>query len=387
MKRIYLDHAATTPVDNRVLEAMKPYFDKEYGNASSLYHHGQQARLALEDSRKKVAKLINAEPEEVVFTSGGTESDNAALVGVAMANKDKGNHIITTRIEHIAVLETCQYLEKQGFRVTYLDVDNQGMVDVKKLESKITSKTILVSVMHVNNEIGTIEPIGEIGRICRERKVYFHTDAVQGFGKLPIDVKAMKIDLLTASSHKVYGPKGVGLLFIKKGVPFESYMHGGNHEQGKRAGTENVSGIVGFARACEIAGKEMDKDHKRLRDLRDVLVKGVLKIERSYLNGHPKERLPGNANFRFDGIEGEAMILRLDALGIEASTGSACSSRDLKPSHVLTSIGLRPEQAHGSLRITVGRHTTRQDIDYVLRKLPGVIEDLRKISPYGHKKM
>lgn len=387
MKRIYLDHAATTPVDSDVLKAMMPYFDRDFGNASSLYHHGQQARLALEDARKKVARLINASPEEIVFGSGGTESDNAAIVGTAMARKGDGNHIITTRIEHHAVLEACHFLEKQGFRVTYLDVDGSGMVDPRKVEKAITGKTILVSVMHVNNEIGTIEPIAEIGRICRRKGVVFHTDAVQGFGKVPIDVKEMSIDLLTASSHKIYGPKGVGMLYVKKGVRIEPLLRGGNHESGKRAGTENIPGIVGFARACEIAEKAMKADEKRLSALRDRLVKAVLRIPRSYLNGHPKKRLPGNASFRFDGIEGEALILRLDAIGIEASTGSACSSRDLKPSHVLTSIGLRPEQAHGSLRITLGRSTTKDDVDYVIRKIPKVIEDLRRISPYGHRRM
>jgi len=386
MKRIYLDHAATTPVDKRVIKAMEPYFDKEFGNASSLHHHGQQAALALEDTRKKVARLMNAEPEEVVFTSGGTESDNEALIGVAMAS-GKGSHIITTKIEHHAILETCEFLESLGHKVTYLDVDGSGMIDPKDVERAITKKTALVSVMLVNNEIGTIEPIGEIGKICREKKVYFHTDAVQGYGKVSIDVKKMGIDLLTASAHKIYGPKGVGLLYKKKGVLLRSLIHGGSQESRMRAGTENVSGIVGFAKAAEIANQEMSEEARKLASLRDRLIKGVLKIPRSYLNGHPEERLFGNAHFRFDGIEGEALILRLDAVGIEASTGSACSSRELKPSHVLTSIGLRAEQAHGSLRITIGRSTTKEDIDYVIRKLPEIIEDLRSISPFGDQKM
>jgi cysteine desulfurase len=382
MKRIYLDHAATTPVDKRVLKAMQPYFDREFGNASSLYHHGQQARIALENARKRVARTIRADPEEIVFNSGGTESDNTALVGVAMAGRESGNHIITTKIEHHAILETCHFLEKQGFRVTYLDVDRNGLVSPRDVERALTDKTLLVSVMHVNNEIGTIQPLEEIGRICRKSGVYFHTDAVQGFGKLPIDVRKMNIDLLTASSHKIYGPKGVGLLFVRKGVKLEPLVHGGNHENNKRAGTENISGIVGFAKACEIAGKGMGSEAKSLVELRERLIRGVLKIPKSYLNGHPERRLPGNANFRFDGVEGEALILRLDALGIEASTGSACSSRELKPSHVLTSIGLKPEQAHGSLRISLGRSTTQKDIDYVIEKLPGVIGDLRRISPF-----
>jgi cysteine desulfurase len=383
MKRVYLDHAATTPVDRRVLKSMSPYFDREFGNASSLYHHGQQANLVMENSRRKIAKLINAEAEEIIFTSGGTESDNMALVGVAMANRDKGNHVITTKIEHHAVLETCRYLEKIGFSVTYLDVDRDGLVNPGEVEKAIGEKTILVSVMFVNNEIGTIQPISEIGRICRKKGVCFHTDAVQGFMKLPIDVKSMNTDLLSASAHKIYGPKGVGLLYVRKGIGMEPLIHGGNHEGGRRAGTENVAGIVGFARACEIASESMKEESKRLTGLRDGLVKAVLKIPGSYLNGHPEKRLPGNANFRFEGIEGEALILRLDALGIEASTGSACSSHELKPSHVLTSIGLRQEQAHGSLRITLGRHTTKQEIDYVVGKLPKVVEDLRRISPFG----
>ena len=363
---------------------MVPYFDREFGNASSLYHHGQQARIALESARKRIAVIINAGPDEIVFTSGGTESDNAALVGVAMAGRKRGNHIITTRIEHHAILETCSYLEKQGFRVTYMDVDREGMVNPRDVDKAITGRTLLVSVMHVNNEIGTVQPIGEIGRICRKRGVYFHTDAVQGFGKLPIDVKAMNIDLLSASSHKLYGPKGVGLLYVRKGVIMDPIMHGGNHEGGKRAGTENVAGVVGFAKACEIAEGSMKEESRRLSGLSRRLVRGVLKIRGSHLNGHPEKRIPGNANFRFDGIEGEALVLRLDAAGIEASTGSACSSRELKPSHVLTAIGLRPEQAHGSLRITLGRHTTREDVDYVLKRLPVVVDELRRISPFGN---
>jgi cysteine desulfurase len=386
MKRIYLDHSATTPADSRVIEAMNPYFGRNFGNASSLYHHGQQAALALEDSRKKVARLINSEPEEVVFTSGGTESNNTALFGVAMANREKGNHIITTKIEHHAILEPCRFLEKQGFRVTYLDVGSDGLVSPGDVEKAITGKTVLVSVMHVNNEIGTVEPIEEIGKLCREKGVYFHTDAVQGLGKIPIDVKKMGIDLLTGSSHKLYGPKGVGLLYVRKGVRMEPLMHGGNHENGKRAGTENIAGIVGFSRACELAGKEMERESRRLVSLRKRMVDGILNIPRSHLNGHPERRLPGNAHFRFDGIEGEALILRLDALGIEASTGSACSSRELKPSHVLTAIGLRPEQAHGSLRITMGKSTTKEDVDQVVRKLPKVVEDLRRISPFGEER-
>ncbi len=380
MKRVYMDHAATTPVDSRVMKAMEPYFSEEFGNASSLYHHGQQARLAMETARKKSARLLNADAEEIVFTSGGTESDNAAIIGAAMAGK--GNHIITTKIEHHAVLETCAHLERKGFRVTCLDADEQGMINPEDVRKALTEKTSLVSVMHVNNEIGTIQPLKEIGEICSSRGVLFHTDAVQGFGKLPIDVREMNIDMLTASSHKIYGPKGVGLLFVRKGVKIEPLIHGGSHEHGMRAGTENIPGMVGFGRACELCSEGMGEEAKRLGRLRERLVKGVLEIPRSHLNGHPDKRLHGNANFRFDGIEGEALVLRLDSLGIEASTGSACSSRELKPSHVLTAIGLKPEQAHGSLRLTLGRHSTKEDVDYMVKKLPEVVGNLRKISPF-----
>ncbi len=385
MRKIYLDYAATTPVDPRVLKAMKPYFSEDFGNASSLYSMGQQARLAMENSRKRIAKIINSEPEEIVFTSGGTESDNLALVGVAMANKKKGNHIITSKIEHKAVMETCEFLEKQGFQITYLDVDKYGIIDLEQLKKSIKKETILVSVMHANNEIGTLEPIEEVGKICREKDIYFHTDAVQSFCKIPIDVKKMKIDMLSASSHKIYGPKGVGLLYVRTGVKIEPLLHGGGHESGRRSGTENVAGIVGFAKACEIANKGMTKEAKRLSRMRNKLVKGLLKVPNSYINGHPEKRLPGNTNFRFDFIEGEALILKLDIVGIEASTGSACSSKDLKASHVLISIGLSPKQAHGSLRITMGRYTKEKDIDYVLKNVPEVVSELREISPFKGK--
>lgn len=383
MERVYLDYAATTPVDPGVKKAMEPYMDKDFGNASSLYSMGQQARIAMENARKRLAATIKADPGEIVFTSGGTEADNLALVGVAMANRKKGNHIITSKVEHKAVIETCESLEKNGFRVTYLDTDKYGMVDLEQLKKAISKKTILVSIMHVNNEIGTIGPIEKIGKICREKGVYFHTDAVQSFCKIPIDVKRMRIDLLSASSHKIYGPKGVGLLYVRDGVKIEPMLHGGGHESGRRSGTENVAGIVGFAKASEIAIKEMDKEAKRLTALRKKLVKQILtNIPNSHLNGHPEKRIPGNANFRFDFIEGEALILKLDMVGIEASTGSACSSRDLKASHVLTSIGLSPKQAHGSLRITMGRFTKQKDIDNVIRNVPRIVKELRKFSPF-----
>lgn len=381
MKRIYLDYAATTPVDARVLQAMKPYFSKKFGNASSLHRSGQEAKKALEESRKKVAELINADNGEIVFTSSGTESDNLSVKGVAFANKEKGKHIIVSKIEHDAILESCKWLNIEGFEITYLPVDKYGFVDTKELESSIRKDTILVSVMHANNEIGTIEPIEEIGKICREHDVYFHTDAVQTFGKIGIDVKKMNIDLLSASSHKIYGPKGVGLLYVREGIKIEPLMHGGGHESGLRSSTENIAGIVGFAAACDIAKKEMKNDATKQTRLRDYLIKNVLKIEYSHLNGHPVKRLPNNTNFWFDFIEGESLVTHLDFHGIAASTGSACSSKSLEPSHVLTAIGLKHEEAHGSLRMTLGRQTTKIDIDYVLKILPGIVNRLREISP------
>lgn len=382
MKRIYLDYAATTPVDPRVLEAMKPYFLSKFGNASSLHKLGQEAKRALEDSREKIAKLINADPGEIIFTSGGTESDNLAIEEIVYPNRDKGKHIITTKIEHPAVLKTCEFVESDGFDVTYLDVDKNGLVDPKNVRKAITDKTTLVTVMHANNEIGTIEPIDKIGKICRESDVIFHTDAVQTFGKIPIDVKKMKIDLLTGSAHKIYGPKGVGFLYVRNGISITPLIHGGGQEFGKRSGTENISGIVGFGAATEIAKKEMKKESARETKLREYLIKNILKIENSHLNGHPVKRLPNNANFWFDFIEGESLITHLDFYGISASTGSACSSKSLEPSHVLLAIGLKHEQAHGSLRFTLGKYTKKSDIDYTLSVLPGIVKRLREISPF-----
>ncbi len=381
MDRVYLDHAATTPVEPTVVKEMERFLLKEFGNASSIYSTGREAALALDRARRIVARAINAEEEEIIFTSGGTESDNLALLGVAMANRPK-NHIITTRIEHHAILRTCEWLERNGFEVTYLDVDKQGLVNPRDVEKAITRKTCLVSVMMVNNEIGTVQPISEMGKICREKGVYFHTDAVQGYGKLPIDVRKMDIDLLSASGHKIYGPKGVGMLYVRKGVRIAPLVHGGNQEGGKRAGTENLPGIMGFAKATEISLKVMKEEGKLLAGLRDYLIRRVLEIPDSHLNGHPKKRLQGNAHFRFDYIEGEALILKLDAHGIEGSTGSACSSRELKPSHVLTALGLKAHQTHGSLRLTLGRHTTRKDVDRVVKAIRQVVEELREISPY-----
>ena len=382
MKKIYMDYAATTPVDPRVLEAMKPYFSKKYGNASSLHSFGQESKKAIDEARQKVAELINANSNNIIFTSCATEANNFAIKGIAYANKNKGNHIITSQIEHHAVLHPCQWLEKQGFKVTYLPVNKYGLVDLNELEKAIRKETILVSIMHANNEIGTIEPIEEIGKICQERGIYFHTDAVQSFGKIEINVEKMNIDLLSASAHKLYGPKGVGCLYIRNGIKIDSLLHGGSQEFNLRAGTENVAGIVGFGKASEIAKKEMKSEEKRLAALRDKLIRNVLKIENSYLNGHPTKRLPNNTNFWFKFIEGESLVMRLNAKGIAASTGSACSARSLEPSHVLLAIGLKHEEAHGSLRLTLGRWSTEEDVDYVSSVLPEIVEKLRKISPF-----
>jgi cysteine desulfurase len=382
MKRVYMDYAATTPVDPRVFEIMKPYFSKKFGNSMSLYYLGREAKDALEASREKVAGLMNADVNDVIFTGSATESDNMALKEIAFANKEKGKHIIVSAIEHHAVLDTAKWLQKQGFELTLLPVDKYGFVDLEKLESSIRKDTILVSIMHANNEIGTIEPVEEVGKICKEKEVYFHTDATQSFGKIPIDVKKMNIDLLTCNAHKMYGPKGVGALFIRNGIKIEPLLHGGGHEFGLRSSTVNTVGIVGFAAATDIAKKEMATDAKRMTKLRDILIEKVLKIENSHLNGHPKIRLPNNTNFWFAYIEGESLILHLDMKGVAASTGSACSSESLEPSHVLVAIGLKHEEAHGSLRLTIGKYTTKEEVDYVAEVLPGIVESLRKISPF-----
>ena len=377
--RVYLDHAATTPVDEEVLEEMLPYFTKKYGNASSLHSFGREARDAIERSRERVAELIGAESEEIIFTAGGTESDNIAIKGIAF-RKGKG-HIITSQIEHPAVMATCQHLEKKGFDVTYLPVDKYGMVSPEDVENAIRDDTILITIMHANNEIGTVEPIEEIAKIARENEIVFHTDAVQSVGKIPVNVKRIGMDMLSISAHKIYGPKGVGALYIKKGTKIEAIIHGGGHEKGLRPSTENVPGIVGLGKACELAEKRMEEDMKRIQRLRDRLIKGVLEIEESYLNGHPEKRLPNNAHFRFAAVEGESLILSLDDKGIAGSTGSACSSKKLKPSHVLMAIGLNEVQAHGSLRLTLGRENTEEEIDYVIEVLPPILEKLRAMSP------
>jgi cysteine desulfurase len=382
MKRIYLDHAATTPTRPEVVAATTQILAEVFGNPSSLYSFGQEAKKAIDGARVKVAHLIGAEDEEIVFTSGGTEADNFALKGIALANEDKGRHIITTAIEHHAVLETAKFLEKRGFRVTYLPVDSHGLVDPEDIGKAITSGTILISVMHANNEVGTIEPIAEIGRIAREKGVYFHSDAVQTLGHIPINVADFGVDLLSMSAHKLYGSKGVGALYIRNGTRIIPFLHGGEQEAGRRASTENVPGIVGFGRAAELAQAEMTEETGRLSRLRDKLAHYILEnIDHTYLSGHPSRRLPNNVNISFDFVEGEALLLNLDLEGICVSTGSACSSTSLEPSHVLLALGLSPERARGSLRFSLGKGTTEAEIERVLEVLPSIVAKLRAISP------
>ena len=382
MKRIYLDYAATTPTNPEVVKTMLPYFSDAFGNPSSIYSYGQEAKGAMEEARDNVAALIGAQSEEVIFTSGGTEADNFALKGVAFGSESKGNHIITSSIEHHAVLETCKFLERRGFSITYLPVDAYGTVDPDDVRRAITDKTILISVMHANNEVGTIEPIAEIGKVAKEAGVYFHTDAVQTVGHIPVDVNEIKVDLFSMSAHKLYGPKGVGALYIRKGTKLISFIHGGEQESGRRASTENVSGIVGFGKAAELARQEINGEAERLTYLRDRLIKGLMeRIDHTRLNGHPIMRLPNNVNVSVDYVEGESILLNLDLEGICASTGSACSSSNLEPSHVLLALGLSPEQAHGSLRLTLGKWTTEEEIDRVLDTLPGIVAKLRAMSP------
>lgn len=382
-KKIYLDYAATTPVDPRVLKAMLPYFSEKFGNSMSLHSFGQEARKALEESREVVAKLMGARPQEIIFTGSATESNNLALKGVALANKSKGNHIIISQIEHPSIMETAKWLESQGFEVSRVSVDKYGLVDPQKIKKLIKKGTILVSILHASNEIGTIQPIKEIGKICQKAGVLFHSDAAQTFGKIEVNVNEMMVDLLTVSAHKMYGPKGVGALFIKEGTKILPILHGGGQEEGLRPSTVNVASIVGFAAACQICQKGMKKEFKRLWNLREKVIKGVLKkIPHSQLNGHPKKSLPNIVNFSFKGVEGESLVVQLDLLGIATSTGSACSTEKLEPSHVLLAIGLKPEQAHSSLRVSFGRWTTEKDINYFLKVLPQIVKNLRKISPF-----
>lgn len=387
MKRVYLDYAATTPCDPEVIKAMEPYFFEKFGNASSLYSFGQEAKKAIEDSRVRLASFLGAKPEEIVFTSGGSESDNFALEGIAFAGEKKGNHIITTVIEHHAISEPCKFLEKRGFKVTFVGVDKQGLVSPEDIKKAITDKTILISVMHANNEIGTIQPVAEIGRIAKEKGIYFHTDAVQTVGHIPVNVNELNVDLLSLSAHKFYGPKGVGALYIRKGVRMESFLHGGDQEKGRRASTHNTPGIVGLGKAVELCQKNLESESKFQISLRDKLIKEIPnRIPEVLLNGHPVKRLPNNVNFSIRYIEGESILLNLDMLGIACSTGSACTSTSLEPSHVLLAIGLPHEIAHGSLRITLGRWTKQADIEYLLDNLPKVVDKLRAMSPLYEKK-
>ena len=380
--RVYMDYAATTPADPRVVEAMKPYFNEKFGNSVSLHKQGREAKAALDESREAVASLMNAQPDELIFMGSATEAANMTLKGIAFANRKRGNHIVISQIEHHCILEPALWLEKQGFKVTRLPVDNFGFVDLTELENAIGKDTILVSIMHANNEIGTIEDIEKIGKICKEKDVYFHSDAAQSFGKIPIDVNKMNLDLLSVSSHKMYGPKGVGGLYIRKGTKIEPLLHGGGHEFRKRSSTVNVAGVVGFAEAARIQKKEMASDAKKQTSLRDKLIKGLLSIEDAHLTGHPTKRLPNNASFWFAYIEGESLLMQLDINGVSASTGSACSSTSLEASHVLLALGLKPQEAHGSLRLSLGKYTTIEDVNYVLEVVPKSVEQLRQISPF-----
>ena len=385
MKRVYMDNAATTALRRDVLDAMMPYLTDIYGNPSSLHYFGQEAHKAVENARHQVASALNAEDNEIVFTGCGTEADNMALKGIAEKYQSKGKHIITSSVEHHAILHTCEYLEKHGFEVTYLPVDEYGMVKAEQVRDAIRSDTILVSIMFANNEVGTIMPIKEIGAVCREKGVLFHTDAVQAVGHVAIDVKAMNIDLLSLSAHKLHGPKGVGALYIRKGIVVPPLLHGGAQERRKRAGTENVAGIVGLGKAIEIACSDIEGTAKRMCYLRDKLINGIeASIPEVKLNGHRTERLPGNVNFSIKYIEGESILLMRDINGIAASSGSACTSGSLDPSHVLLAMGMPHETAHGSLRLTLGDDTTEDDIDYVLEVLPEIVVKLRKMSPLYH---
>lgn len=382
MKPVYLDYAATTPAHPEVVKAMLPYFSSVYGNPSAIHYLGQEVRSAVNQARSSVAKLIGVGDDEIIFTGSGTEADNFAIKGTALANRDKGNHIITTTIEHPAILESCGSLENQGYSITHVAVDKYGLVDPDDVKKAITDKTVLISVMHANNEIGTIEPVAEIGKIAREAGVNFHIDAVQTTGHIPIDVNQLNVDLLSISAHKLYGPKGVGALYIRKGTRITPLMHGGHQEMGKRSSTENVPGIVGLGKAVEIALQEIAGEAIRITALRQRLIEGILgNIDDTLLNGHPTTRLPNNVNIIVDYVDGEAMLLLLDQKGICVSTGSACSSADLGASHVLLALGLSHLQAHGSLRFSLGKWTTEEDIDYVLEVLPEIVIRLRAMSP------
>lgn len=388
MRKVYMDYAATTYVKREVLEEMMPYFTEKFGNPSSFYSISRETKIALDKARNRVAKALNCLQSEVYFTAGGSEADNWAIKGIATANKEKGNHIITTKIEHHAVLHTCEFLEKHGFEVTYLNVDKEGFINLEELINSITNKTILVSIMFANNEIGTIQPIKEIGAICREKGVLFHTDAVQALGNVKIDVEDMNIDLLSLAGHKIYGPKGVGALYIRKGIKIDNLIHGGGQERARRSGTENTASVVGLGKAIELAVENLEDHNKHLIKLRDKLIDGLLKIPYTKLNGPVGDkRLPGNVNVVFEYVKGDSVILNLDFAGICASSGSACTSGSLNPSHVLLAIGLSQELAEGSLRLTLGDDSTEEDVDYVLEVLPPIIERIRNTSSLWREKL
>jgi cysteine desulfurase len=383
MRRVYLDHSATTPVDREVADLMMVYFIEKYGNPSSIHSFGREARHALEEARSQVAGLLGAKPEEITFTSGGTEADNLAILGLAEARQEKGRHLIVSAIEHHAVLDTVKYLEKAGFTLTVLPVNSAGIVELDEVRKSLRPDTILVSVMHANNEVGSIQPVAEIGRIVREHGAAFHIDAVQTLGKIPVNVEELKADLLTISAHKIYGPKGVGALYVRKGVRISPLMHGGGQEKKRRSGTENTPAIIGFGKACELAAQRMTEEAERVKKLRDKLLTGIVEsIKYVKVNGPMGDlRLPNNVNVSIEFVEGESLLLSLDMLGIAASSGSACTSGSLDPSHVLLAMGLPHEIAHGSLRFTLGRQNTEEDVAYVLEHLPKIVERLRKISP------
>lgn len=387
MKRVYLDHNATTPTHPEVVKAILPYFKEVFGNASSVHQFGQQARKAIDEAREKIANFIGVSPKEIVFTSGGTEANNLAIKGIAYANERKGKHIITSSMEHHAVLNPCKYLEKKGFKVTYLPVDKYGLVDPEKVRKTVTKETILISIIHANNEVGTIEPVAEIGKIAKEIGIYFHTDAAQTVGKIPVNVNELNIDLLSLSGHKIYGPKGIGVLYIRKGTRIQPLIQGGHHELNRRAGTENVPAIVGLGKAIEIAKATMEKESMRLTNLRNKLCSGIgEKIDYVRLNGHPGKRLPNTLNMSFEFVEGESMILSLDLEGIAVSTGSACTSGSLEPSHVLKAMRVDAAVAQGSIRFSLGKDNTEEDIDYVLEVLPEIVSRLRAMSPLYKRK-
>lgn len=386
MKDIYFDNAATTKLDEEVLEEMMPYLKESYGNASSIYRLGRESRKAVESAREKIANILNCKPTEIYFTAGGSESDNTIVKGIAHSYKKKGNHIITSKIEHPAILETCKQLEKEGFEISYVSVNENGIINLEELKSMIKPTTILITIMFANNEIGTIQPIEEIGKIAKENNIYFHTDAVQAVGNIRIDVQKMNIEALSISSHKFYGPKGIGALYVKSGINFEKYISGGHQERNKRAGTENVAGIVGMGKAIELAYSKLEEHNKKIKELRDYYVEQIKeKIPYIKINGDMEKRLPGNSNISFRFIEGESLLLNLDLKGICASSGSACTSGSLDPSHVLLAIGLPHEIAHGSLRISIGKYNTKEEVDYLIESLVEIVNRLREMSPLWEK--